>query len=249
MDVQIIIPARYASTRFPGKPLALLGDKTVIQRVYQQAKQVVDNVCVATDDKRIYDSVNAFGGVAIMTSTDHKSGTDRIAEAYRLLNSKADIVINIQGDEPFIRPQQIQTLIDCFKSADTQIATLVRQFKSDEDIFDPNIVKAIFSDATHKAIYFSRSPIPFLRGADKAQWSRLQPYYAHIGMYAYRAEVLQHIVHLPQSTLEKAESLEQLRWLEAGVPITIGITDSATIGIDTPADLEAALKYLQKNNL
>ncbi len=249
MEYQVIIPARYASTRFPGKPLATLGNKTIIQRVYEQAKKVIDNVCVATDDIRIYDCVNAFGGMAVMTSPNHKSGTDRIAEAYNLSNSKADIVVNIQGDEPFIRPDQIQTLLDCFITEDVQIATLIRPFEEGEDIFDPNIVKVVFSEATHRAFYFSRSPIPYFRGKDPKEWSREQTYFAHIGMYAYKADVLQKIVSLPQSRLETIESLEQLRWLKYGFPITLGYTNYATIGIDTPADLQAAINYLKKNKL
>ncbi len=245
MKFQVIIPARYASTRFPGKPLAMLGSKTMIQHVYEKALQVVDNVCVATDDERIFNAVINFGGVAVMTSPNHKSGTDRICEAYRLLESDADVVVNLQGDEPFIMPQQIESLIACFKNPQTQIATLARPFNEDEDLFDPNIVKVVFSQDNNRALYFSRSPIPYLRGVKHADWVRKHTYYAHIGIYAYRAEVLKQITAMPQSQSEQAESLEQLRWLEAGIPITVGVTPYSTIGIDTPADLELAIRNFE----
>ena len=244
MTTQIIIPARYASSRFPGKPLALIGDKPMIQWVYERAKSVVDNVCVATDDERIFNAIAAFGGKAIMTRPEHKSGTDRICEAYNNLGSNADIVVNIQGDEPFVRPEQIQSVIDCFNNPDTQIATLVRPFKEEEDIFDPNIVKAVFSQRDGRAICFSRSAIPYLRGVEQSQWVQKHTYYAHIGMYAYRASTLKYITQLPQSPLEQAESLEQIRWLEAGVPIYVAVTDQETIGIDTPEDLLKANKLI-----
>ena len=244
MKFQVIIPARYESTRFPGKPLAMLGGKPMIQWVYERAEEVVNDVCVATDDERIFSAVTAFGGKAVMTMNTHKSGTDRICEAYEKLGSDADVVINLQGDEPFVLPEQIQLLTDCFDNPNTQIATLVRPFGSEEDIFDSNIVKVVFEQLTHRAIYFSRSPIPYLRGVEQALWAKSIPYYAHIGMYAYRADTLKQITQLPQSPLEKAESLEQLRWLEAGIPIYVGKTDRPTIGIDTPQDLDAARKYL-----
>lgn len=242
MTYQIIIPARYASTRFPGKPLALIGDKPMIQHVYEQARKVVEQVYVATDDKRIFEAVEQFGGQAIMTSDQHRSGTDRICEAYQNINSQADVVINIQGDEPFIKPEQIQQLMKCFDNPNTQIATLVRPFKQDENIFDPNIVKVVISEHDHRAIYFSRSAIPYLRGVEPEQWLQQQTYYAHIGMYAYRANTLQQITRMPQSALERSESLEQLRWIEAGIPIYVGITEFSTIGIDTPEDLAQANK-------
>lgn len=244
MKFQVIIPARYESTRFPGKPLAMLGGKPMIQWVYERAEEVVNDVCVATDDERIFSAVTAFGGKAVMTMNTHKSGTDRICEAYEKLGSDADVVINLQGDEPFVLPEQIQLLTDCFDNPNTQIATLVRPFGSEEDIFDSNIVKVVFEQLTHRAIYFSRSPIPYLRGVEQALWAKSITYYAHIGMYAYRADTLKQITQLPQSPLEKAESLEQLRWLEAGIPIYVGKTDRPTIGIDTPQDLDAARKYL-----
>lgn len=247
MTFQVIIPARYASSRFPGKPLAMLGGMTMIERVYRQVSSVVDNVCVATDDERIFNAVKSFGGNVVMTSANHRSGTDRIAEAYRLIGSTADVVVNVQGDEPFILPQQIQSILGCFDSANVQIATLARPFSDGESIFDSNIVKVVFSQTTHQALYFSRSAIPYQRGKQESEWQKSMTYYAHLGIYAYRADILQRITQMPPSPLEQAESLEQLRWLEAGIPIKVGITDVATIGIDTPADLQRAVEYLEKN--
>lgn len=244
MKFQVIIPARYESTRFPGKPLAMLGGKPMIQWVYERAEEVVNDVCVATDDERIFSAVTAFGGKAVMTMNTHKSGTDRICEAYEKLGSDADVVINLQGDEPFIMPDQILQLVKCFDNPLTQIATLVRPFGHGEDIFDPNIVKVVFEKQDKSAIYFSRSPIPYLRGVEKSKWTQNITYYAHIGLYAYKADTLKAITRLPQSDLEKAESLEQLRWIEAGISVYVGITDKSTIGIDTPADLETARNFL-----
>ncbi len=243
-----IIPARYASTRFPGKPLADLGGLTMIERVYRQASKELDDVWVATDDQRIFDAVERFGGNVTMTSDKHRSGTDRCFEAYRNINSNADVVINIQGDEPFIDPTQIAAIKGCFGSSETHIATLVRRFdktKGFEALFDPNTPKVVFDDDMN-ALYFSRSIIPYVRNHEWSQWLDHATFHTHIGMYAYRADILQQIVALPQSTLEIAESLEQLRWLQAGYKIKIGITDVDTIGIDTPADLEAARKLLSE---
>ena len=237
MKFQVIIPARYASSRFPGKPLAMLGSKPMIQWVYERAKSVIDDVCVATDDQRIYNKVIEFGGNVVMTQTTHRSGTDRICEACNLLNTDADVVVNLQGDEPFVNPEQIRQLMNCFSNSLTQIATLVRPFQADEDIFNPNIVKAVFAQDNGRALYFSRAAIPCLRGVEQAEWSKKHTYYAHIGMYAYRLETLRYITHLSPSPLEQAESLEQLRWLEAGIPVTVALTQHPTIGIDTPEDL------------
>ena len=242
-----IIPARYASTRFPAKPLAMLGGKPVIQRVYEQVKSVMDDVFVATDDERILSVVESFGGKAIMTREDHKSGTDRCFEAYQKCGIEADVVINIQGDEPFIQPSQIQTLQRCFDEVSTQIATLVKPFTPAdglEALQNPNSPKVVVSD-DWRALYFSRSVIPYLRGIDQKEWLLRHTFYKHIGLYAYRADTLGEITRLPQSTLEKAESLEQLRWLDNGYIIRVGTTDVETIGIDTPDDLKKAEEFLK----
>lgn len=241
-----IIPARYASTRFPGKPLADMKGKYMIQRVYEQARKVLDHVCVATDDDRIFNAVQAFGGEVVMTSAQHRSGTDRCFEAYRTLGGHEDVVINIQGDEPFIKPEQIESLIACFDSPQIQIATLVRPFEASEGyeaLANPNSPKVVLNER-HEALYFSRSVIPYLRGVEPAEWLARHTYYKHIGMYGYRADVLGQITCLPQSSLELAESLEQLRWLQNGYTIKVGITTQETIGIDTPADLEKAIALL-----
>ena len=241
-----IIPARYASTRFPGKPLADMKGKYMIQRVYEQARKILDHVCVATDDDRIFNAVQSFGGEVVMTSAQHRSGTDRCFEAYRTLGGHEDVVINIQGDEPFIKPEQIESLIACFDSPQTQIATLVRPFEAAEGyeaLANPNSPKVVLNER-HEALCFSRSIIPYLRGVEPAEWLARHTYYKHIGMYGYRADVLGQITCLPQSSLELAESLEQLRWLQNGYTIKVGITTQETIGIDTPADLEKAIALL-----
>ena len=241
-----MIPARYASTRFPGKPLADMKGKYMIQRVYEQARKVLDHVCVATDDDRIFNAVQSFGGEVVMTSAQHRSGTDRCFEAYRTLGGHEDVVINIQGDEPFIKPEQIESLIACFDSPQIQIATLVRPFEASEGyeaLANPNSPKVVLNER-HEALYFSRSVIPYLRGVEPAEWLARHTYYKHIGMYGYRADVLGQITCLPQSSLELAESLEQLRWLQNGYTIKVGITTQETIGIDTPADLEKAIALL-----
>lgn len=244
-----IIPARYASTRFPGKPLADMGGKPMIRRVYEQVQGVLDAVCVATDDVRIADAVRAFGGRAVMTSPDHRSGTDRCYEAYCKQGETFDVVINIQGDEPFIRPAQIETLKACFTEEAIRIATLVKPFDADGDfektLFNPNTPKVVLDKAGY-ALYFSRSVIPYMRGRNYTEWLSNHVYYKHIGLYAYRASTLGEITRLPQSPLEKAESLEQLRWLENGYKIKVGITDIETIGIDTPEDMARALAFLKE---
>lgn len=241
-----IIPARYASTRFPGKPLAMLGDMPMIERVYRRVSEVLDDVWVATDDGRIETAVKAFGGNVVMTSPDHKSGTDRCREAYALCGSDADVVINIQGDEPFISPLQLRQIMGCFEDSATEIATLVRPFPRDgryEALENPNSPKVVF-DEDGFALLFSRSVVPYMRGVECEAWPGRYQYYTHIGMYAYRSDVLSRITCLPQSSLEVAESLEQLRWLQNGYRIKVAVSDCPTIGIDTPEDLEAALKYL-----
>ena len=240
-----IIPARYASTRFPGKPLIIIGGKPMIQRVYEQASLSLDRVYVATDDSRIYDAVLSFGGKAIMTSTEHKSGTDRCAEAVVKIASMegtmADVVVNIQGDEPFIKPEQIDLLVSCFADKSVEIATLVRRAEPGEDITNPNHPKVIL-DLTGNAIYFSRAVIPYIRDAEISEWTRIHTFYKHIGLYAYRTGTLNRITLLSRSSLEKAESLEQNRWLENGFKIRTYVTQWESVCIDTPEDLEKA-KY------
>lgn len=255
-----IIPARYASSRFPGKPLADLGGKPMIQRVYERASKALDNVIIATDDERIYQCVKAFGGHVVMTSSHHACGTDRVQEAYAIARQTADwvddqtVVVNIQGDEPFIQPSQITALMDCFADADTEIATLVHPFTPQntwDDLANPNYVKVVVAAEQNtsflgKAVYFSRSVVPYLRGVEQSEWLRKGQFYRHIGMYAYRADVLQRITQLSQTPLELAESLEQLRWLEHGLTIKVAECHTVSIGIDTPQDLEKAIEYLQK---
>ena len=238
-----IIPARFASTRFPGKPLAMLGGKTVIQRVYEQATAILDEAYVATDDERIYQAVEQFGGRAIMTRTDHKSGTDRIEEAAEKIGTQADVIINIQGDEPFIQQSQIETLMHLFDDPTTQIGTLGKRFETIEAVQNPNSPK-IVTDKRGFALYFSRSMIPYIRGKQQGEWLQHFPFLKHLGLYAYRREVLREITLLPQSPLEIAESLEQLRWLENGYRIRVGLTDVETVGIDTPEDLQRAEEFL-----
>lgn len=247
MKVIAIIPARYASTRFPGKPLAMLGGKTVIQRVWEQVSRVIDDVAVATDDRRIADAVEAFGGRAVMTSPDHRSGTDRCYEACCKIGGEYDVVVNVQGDEPFIAPSQIRALAACFDDERTDIATLVKPFAPSDGIEaleNPNSPKVVL-DSESRAVYFSRSVIPYLRGVERSEWLARHTFYKHIGMYAFRCEVLREVTSLPQSSLEKAESLEQLRWLENGYKIGVGITDVETVGIDTPEDLVRAEEFLR----
>lgn len=226
----------------------MLGGKPVIQRVYEQVKSVMNDVFVATDDERILNAVEAFGGRAIMTREDHKSGTDRCFEAYQKSGLQADVVINIQGDEPFIHPSQILALQQCFDEPSTQIATLVKPFCEADGwkaLQNPNSPKVVVSD-DGRALYFSRSVIPFLRGIPQEEWLSRHTFYKHIGLYAYRTDTLAEITRLPQSTLEKAESLEQLRWLDNGYVIRVGQTDVETIGIDTPEDLARAEEFLKE---
>lgn len=244
-----IIPARYASTRFLGKPLADMAGKPMIQCVYEQVSMAVDEVWVATDDTRISDAVASFGGKAVMTSPAHRSGTDRIQEAYTKIAKPFDVIINVQGDEPFIQPAQIQALKDCFESPSVQLATLVKPFRKEDGfdtLFNPNSPKVVINN-DNEAVYFSRSIIPYIRDAHHTEWLDKHTFFKHIGMYAYRADVLREITRLPQSSLEQAESLEQLRWIENGYRIRVGYTDVETIGIDTPEDMEKAIAFLTKN--
>jgi 3-deoxy-manno-octulosonate cytidylyltransferase (CMP-KDO synthetase) len=242
-----IIPARYASTRFPGKPLADILGQPMIQRVYERASQVLDTVVVATDNQRIYDAVVQFGGRVVMTSENHKTGTDRCYEALTKLPETYDVVINIQGDEPFIAIDQIEALKNCFVSDQIQLATLVKPFDANtsiDELENPNTPKVILSQAG-EAICFSRSVIPYLRGVEKSQWAAAHTYYKHIGIYAYRTDILAQITKMTQTPIEKAESLEQLRWLENGLHIHVAITHSDNHSIDTPEDLQRVVELMK----
>ncbi len=237
-----IIPARHASTRFPGKPLALIAGKSMIQRVYEQALQctLLEKVIVATDDLQIFDHVREFGGLVEMTSTQHQSGTDRCAEVSAIFPD-FDVIINIQGDEPFIDPNQITKLAACFTDEKTELATLVKKILLEEELHNSNTPKVVLNNRS-EAIYFSRSIIPYVRGQQLQNWLQHHDFYKHIGIYGYRADVLQAITKLPVSPLEKAESLEQLRWIENGFRIKAAETDLETLAVDTPSDLENILK-------
>ncbi|OKL38648.1 3-deoxy-manno-octulosonate cytidylyltransferase [Pontibacter flavimaris] len=241
MEVLGIIPARYASTRFPGKPLTDIQGKSMIQRVYEQAKKSsLAEVIVATDDTRILDHVQGFGGKAVMTGSQHQSGTDRCFEAYKLHNQPYEYIINIQGDEPFIHPEQIDLVARCFERPQTQLATLVKKVETAEELFNVNSPKVVLNQS-REALYFSRQPIPYCRNVPSDIWHKQHTYYKHIGIYGYRADILEQITQLPPSALELAESLEQLRWLEHGFRITTALTHHETIGIDTPEDLERVM--------
>lgn len=251
MEFLALIPARYASTRFPGKPLADIMGKPMIQRVFERASQVFTNCYVATDDSRIEAAVKAFGGNVVMTSTEHKSGTDRCREALdaveKITGKKYDVVVNIQGDEPFVSTNQLEMISSCFSEPSTDIATLVKPFGKDEDIFNPNSPKVVLSGNMY-ALYFSRSVIPYIRSCDdKSAWQNTHVFYKHIGLYAYRSKVLREITELAQSPLELAESLEQLRWLENGYKIKVTVTQDESHAIDTPEDLDNILRlYAEK---
>ncbi len=240
-----IIPARFRSVRFPGKPLALINGKPMIRWVVDQAEKALENVWVATDHEDIFNAVKSFGGKVLMTSPDHQSGTDRCAEAASRLSGEVDfeVVINIQGDEPFIRPEQIRELMSCFTPG-VGIATLIRKITSADDLENPNKPKVVV-DKSGEALYFSRSVIPFLRGAGRNEWVTSHVFWAHIGMYGYHRNVLQQLTKLTPSTLEMAESLEQLRWLENGFRIKTAETGFHGIGIDTPEDLEFAVSHFK----
>jgi len=244
-----IIPARYASVRLPGKPLAAIGDKPMIRWVFEAVKTVLDTVYVATDDDRIKQAVEQFGGKAVMTSATHPSGTDRCYEAATIIrqteNQSFDIVINIQGDEPFLQPGQLNTLMNCFTDPRVDIATLATRFNGAADIHNPNHAK-IVRDKYKFALYFSRSAIPYIRGHEVNEWSTLFPFVKHIGIYAYRMETLKQLVDLQPSSLEMAERLEQNRWLENGFRIKVEDTVDPNLSVDTPEDLEKANALIRK---
>ena len=250
MQILGIIPSRYASTRFPGKPLAMIGSKTMIHRVYERASQAFDDVVVATDDQRIFDEVTNFGGKVVMTSEKHQSGTDRCAEAAKIYSAQTGktfaAVINIQGDEPFVDPDQLRQLGNLFNDSSVEIATLVKRAKTSDEVFSENTAKVIVNTIT-EAVYFSRSPIPFYRGKEREQWVSSHVYYRHIGVYAYRSDILQKITLLPQSGLELAERLEQNRWIENAYKIKVCLTDFEGLAVDTPEDLEKILKTMDIN--
>ena len=247
MNVLCVIPARFASTRLPGKPLKDIAGKPMICRVYDRASKAgkVSQTIVATDDERILNAVKEHGGQAMMTRKDHPTGTDRLAEVAASF-PEADLIINVQGDEPFIQPSQIETLMHLFDAPETQIGTLGKLFESIEAIENPNSPK-IVTDNRGFALYFSRSVIPYIRGKERNEWFGEYPFLKHLGIYAYRREVLAEVTKLPQSSLEKAESLEQLRWLQNGYRIRVGMTDIETVGIDTPEDLTRAEEFLLKH--
>lgn len=242
MKVIGIIPARYESTRFPGKPLVDIAGQTMIQRVYHQAKHTssLSEVVVATDDERIYQHIKSFAGNVVMTKNTHQSGTDRCAEVIKSVQG-FDIAINIQGDEPFIDPQQIDLLVSCFENTQTEIATLVRKIKTFDELTNENKPKVVL-DKYGQAIYFSRQPIPFLRGETIENWLNKRPFYNHIGIYGYRVDILRQLSELPISDLELMESLEQLRWIDNGYKIQTAVSNHSNDSIDTPEDLELILK-------
>ena len=252
MKVFAIIPARYASTRFPGKPLVQLGCRSMVEWVYRRASQAFDTVAVATDDERIAVEVRRFGGRTVMTSPNHRSGTDRCAEALKLMQEElginADVVVNVQGDEPFVEPELLSRLAECFNDESTQIATVVKPFDTIADLLNPNHVKAVMTDAG-RAIYFSRSPVPYIRGFAQDEWLHQHTFYWHLGLYAFRAGILNRLTQLLPSPLEIAESLEQNRWIENGFDIRIIQTKGENIAIDTPEDLAMAQKWLEKNSM
>jgi 3-deoxy-manno-octulosonate cytidylyltransferase (CMP-KDO synthetase) len=244
-----IIPARFGSTRFPGKPLADIHGMSMIQRVVTQVEKVLDDVYVATDDQRISDHVLSFGGKVLMTSSDHRSGTDRCREALGKAMAASgknwEVVINIQGDEPFIQPEQIQLLMDCFSSEHTDIATLIKKIDRKEDLHNPNIPKVMINRFS-EALYFSRSTVPYLRGTAPDEWFGKTEWFKHIGIYAYRTEVLEAITKLEPAPPEIAESLEQLRWLWNGFKIKTAVTSTENLAVDTPEDLERVLKIMNQ---
>ena len=253
MKTLIVIPARYASTRFPGKPLAMLGGESIVSRVWRKATGMsgVDRAVVATDDERILSHMQAIGGhqAAMMTSTAHRSGTDRCGEVLRRLNEQGehyDVVVNIQGDEPFVEESQIAALIDCFLGEGTDIATLRTPIRTVDELLSPNNVKVV-CDCSGRALYFSRQPIPYRRDVEQDRWLDGMDYYKHVGVYAFRSEVLERLCKLAPATLEECEKLEQLRWMSNGYTIAVRDTEHANIGIDTPADLAEAEAWLARH--
>lgn len=251
MRTLAIIPSRYGSSRFPGKPLADIAGKSMVRRVYEQAQKAFENVCVATDDERIVAEVESFGGVAIMTSSAHQSGTDRCFEAYSKYrtmfpNREIDIIMNIQGDEPLIDPVQLKSLEKAFTEKNVYLGTMAKRIDNQEELFNPNSPKVIM-DNNGYALYFSRQTIPYLRDCPKELWLTKHTYYKHIGLYAYKPEVLKAICSMERSPLEICESLEQLRWIENGLKIKVVETDSKTLAVDTPEDLEKIVRYIEKD--
>ena len=245
MKIVGIIPARYGSSRFPGKPLAMIKGKTMIQRVCEQAwKSKLDDVVVATDDIRIADEVLKFGGKYVMTDPRHQSGTDRCCEALEILEEQYDAVINIQGDEPFIDPQHINLLVDMISRDDTQLASLVKRIDDEEELFGSNKVKVVM-DKSGNALYFSRNPIPYMRNVAHEKWLQKGCFFQHLGIYAYKAETLHQIATMQPTALELAESLEQLRWLENGLAIRMAVVEADSLAIDSPADLAKAIEMAQ----
>lgn len=249
MKVVGIIPARYNSTRFPGKPLAIIKGKTMIQRVCEQAwKSRLDAVVVATDDVRIADEVMGFGGQYVLTDPNHRSGTDRCREALDLLENPYDAVVNIQGDEPFIDPEQINQVVGLISQEGIQLASLAKRIEDESELFSPNIVKVVMNKDGN-ALYFSRNPIPFMRNLDHNEWIEKGVFYKHIGLYAYKTETLRQIAEMQPTTLELSESLEQLRWLENGMDIRMGITVTENVSIDRPDDITKAERFAQNQNV
>lgn len=248
LKILAVIPARYASSRFPGKPLALINGIPMIERVYRRTYEAFAETVVATDDRRIYDKVSSFGGKAVMTSPNHRSGTDRCLEAMNIMESENgctyDVVVNVQGDEPYINPDQLLNLVECFSDADVEIATMVKRITDNGELFDPNTPKVVM-DSCSRAIYFSRSPIPYCRGIQEDKWLENAEYHKHIGLYAYRRNALARIAAMEQSPLEKAESLEQLRWLQNGMKIAVAKTEYESFSVDTPEDVVKLEKYFK----
>lgn len=248
MEVAAIIPARYASSRFPGKPLADMDGKPMIRRVYEQVQKVLPELYVATDDERIFDTVRSFQGNVVMTSANHRSGTDRCREAITKIDKNYDVILNIQGDEPFIMPSQIMAIINCFSDPDAEIATLVKPFTAEDSIeqLKSPLSPKVVLNKNKEAIYFSRSIIPYIRDVELNEWLSKHKFYKHIGIYGFRTDILFQITKLPPSDLERAESLEQLRWIENGFRIKVAETNEETIAIDTPEDLLNALDFMRK---
>lgn len=252
MNILGIIPARYGSSRLEGKPLADIGGKPMIQWVYEQAKKALENVVVATDDDRIFKAVESFGGKAVMTGDHHNSGTNRCLEAFEKFTSDSgqsvDVILNIQGDEPLLEPELLTQLADCFKDKSVEMATLAAPVEDNETLLGDSSV-FLTLDKNQDALYFSRSPIPHIRGVKMDQWLEHYHFLRHIGLYAFTPAALQHFANMPGSSLENAEALEQLRWLEDGRRIRVAKTSHSGISVDTPQDLEKVRKIVADKNL
>ena len=249
MKVLGIIPARFNSSRFPGKPLATIGGKPMIIHVLERASlcKEISRLIVATDNPIIMDTVIKHGYEAMLTAESHPSGTDRCAEILSKIEDEPDICINIQGDEPFLDPDQLSALISCFKNSDCQISTLKHRINNQEELFSPDAVKVI-TDKNGKALYFSRSPLPYLRDQNEESWLSKQDYYRHIGLYGFKAEILKKVSKIEESSLEKAEKLEQLRWMENGFSVFVATSDKPNIAVDTPHDLKKAENYYKSQS-